>query len=692
MAFFTSFYKIWFPAEVVFDEVHFGKFAGFYIQRLFFFDVHPPLAKIMFGLVGYLVGFDGNFRFRTIGESYVENQVPYIGLRAFAASLHVMSIALVYNILKESGYSILTCFVTAALYLLDNAFIAQNRLILLDSVLIFYMLTAIYSYVRFSKHRHVPFTAQWWKWLVTTGVCMALTLSVKMVGLFVIGAIGIAVIIDLWNMLDIENNKTMNELLKHFGARVFGLIIVPATVYLFWFYVHFAVVNQSGPGDVFMSAQFQNTLKNSPLRLITIDIHYNDAIRLQHKGTKAILHSHDLQYPLRYEDGRVSSKGQQVTGTLKPDNNSYWRILPTMELKSDQVAIRHNEVIRLQHTGTGRYLLTRDVAAPLIPSNQEFSAVDHDVRYNDTLFRVVLDDFKNSNKWMTHMKQVKLIHINTGVALWCNDKTLPDWGLGHKEVNGNKKAKETRNYWIATEVQGKNATEINIKKKEKMKDISFFKKFIELQMLMFKHNAKITAPHPYQSTPYSWPLMLRGISYWTNHKTKSQIYMTGNIASWWIGTASIFIFSFISLFEKMARKRGIKLIKQETRIRMTRSGGFFLLLWACHYLPFIVMGRTLFLHHYLPAMACNYLLLGALFEFLFIDGVHSPISKLNTKAILFSSSKIRYKSWIAAIVLLGMQFSVYLFLSPITYGTSGLSIEQANRRKVLDSWDLQYGK
>jgi dolichyl-phosphate-mannose-protein mannosyltransferase len=118
--------------------------------------------------------------------------------------------------------------------------------------------------------------------------------------------------------------------LKHFGARFFGFILVPAAVYLFWFYVHFAVLNQSGPGDVFMSTQFQNTLKNSPLRLKTIgrsfsfmhlffilifycsDIYYHDAIQLQHKGTKAILHSHDLHYPLRYEDGRVSSKGKNT--------------------------------------------------------------------------------------------------------------------------------------------------------------------------------------------------------------------------------------------------------------------------------------------------------------------------------------------------------------------------------------------
>lgn len=155
-----------------FDEVHFGKFAGYYIQRIFFFDVHPPLAKLMLAAVGYMVGFDGVYQFSNIGESYAENHVPYICLRALPASLHVLGVALVYNIMRESGSSVLTCFLTATLYLLgrgfgslfccfthllktlDNAFISQNRLILLDSILIFYMLATIYSYIRFRKLRH----------------------------------------------------------------------------------------------------------------------------------------------------------------------------------------------------------------------------------------------------------------------------------------------------------------------------------------------------------------------------------------------------------------------------------------------------------------------------------------------------------------------------------------------------------
>ena len=55
--------------------------------------------------------------------------------------------------------------------------------------------------------------------------------------------------------------------MKHFAARAVGLIVVPAIVYLFWFWVHFAVLTKSGTGDDFMSPAFQQTLLDSPLML-----------------------------------------------------------------------------------------------------------------------------------------------------------------------------------------------------------------------------------------------------------------------------------------------------------------------------------------------------------------------------------------------------------------------------------------
>lgn len=54
---------------------------------------------------------------------------------------------------------------------------------------------------------------------------------------------------------------------RHFGARAIGLILVPFVIYLSFFWVHFAVLTRSGPGDSFMSPEFQETLSGSEMLL-----------------------------------------------------------------------------------------------------------------------------------------------------------------------------------------------------------------------------------------------------------------------------------------------------------------------------------------------------------------------------------------------------------------------------------------
>ena len=50
------------------------------------------------------------------------------------------------------------------------------------------------------------------------------------------------------------------ELAAHFIFRVIGLIVIPLIVYLFSFYIHFLILENSGPGDAQMSSLFQANL------------------------------------------------------------------------------------------------------------------------------------------------------------------------------------------------------------------------------------------------------------------------------------------------------------------------------------------------------------------------------------------------------------------------------------------------
>jgi dolichyl-phosphate-mannose-protein mannosyltransferase len=54
---------------------------------------------------------------------------------------------------------------------------------------------------------------------------------------------------------------------KHFAARAVTLILVPFIVYVSFFWMHFAILTHSGPGDNFMSPAFQETLMGNEMLL-----------------------------------------------------------------------------------------------------------------------------------------------------------------------------------------------------------------------------------------------------------------------------------------------------------------------------------------------------------------------------------------------------------------------------------------
>ena len=136
-----------------------SQFASYYLQRTYFFDVHPPFGKLLFAFAGWLVGYDGSFLFENIGDSYITNRVPYVAYRSMPAMMGSLTVSVVFWIMWESGYSLPACIVAASIVLFDNAHIGQTRLILLDATLVFFMALSVLCYIRFYKLRHAPLVA-----------------------------------------------------------------------------------------------------------------------------------------------------------------------------------------------------------------------------------------------------------------------------------------------------------------------------------------------------------------------------------------------------------------------------------------------------------------------------------------------------------------------------------------------------
>lgn len=111
----TRFYKIGHSNIVVWDEAHFGKFGSHYLKREFYFDVHPPLGKMLVGLVGLLSGYDGHFDFKS-GAEYPEN-VPYIAMRIMLAMFGVAMVPLGWYTAVELGMSRRACHLVALMCL-----------------------------------------------------------------------------------------------------------------------------------------------------------------------------------------------------------------------------------------------------------------------------------------------------------------------------------------------------------------------------------------------------------------------------------------------------------------------------------------------------------------------------------------------------------------------------------------------
>lgn len=314
ITFFSLLSRLWKladPPAVLFDEVHFVSFSQWYKARKYFFDIHPPLAKLILAGVAYLVDFHTDVPYREIETPFTHPGYYY--MRLLQAIWGAMLPPMAFITLRDGiGVSLWASFFGSALVLLELSLQTISRAVLLDSFLYFTIALGFYSALKMWNWRPVDSlqersprkgngkaqsplpqsTFSFWLWTVICSFSIGFSLSIKHTGLVIVGLVGVIHIFfwldDFFStrppsenqsfaLDDIDDDKDEMGGEKRgkdkkrrkddrslFFNRYFvsGLLLLSVTIVIYFasFYVHFAIFKYKGVDEDSMPVAYQSTL------------------------------------------------------------------------------------------------------------------------------------------------------------------------------------------------------------------------------------------------------------------------------------------------------------------------------------------------------------------------------------------------------------------------------------------------
>ncbi|KAM4625952.1 protein O-mannosyl-transferase 2 isoform 2-T2 [Polymixia lowei] len=335
LSFSSRLYKIMEPPHVCWDETHFGKMGSYYINRTFFFDVHPPLGKMLIGLAGYMTGYDGTFPFIKPGDKYEHHN--YWGMRGFCAALGSCLPIFAYLIVLELSQSHTAALITAAILIFDTGYVTISQYILLDPILMFFIMGAVLSMVKFNQQAYSGpgdgfFSSAFQSRLIGNNLHNASMPEYLAYG----------------SAITVKNLRIAGGYLHshwHLYPEGVGAKQQQVTAYLHKDYNNLWLVHRQDDTDA--------QSKGPDL------VRHGDIIRLEHKETTRNLHSHLHEAPLTKKHFQVTGYGINGTG----DPNDLWQVEVCGGQKGDLVKVLRSKV-RFLHRATGCVLYSSGKTLP----------------------------------------------------------------------------------------------------------------------------------------------------------------------------------------------------------------------------------------------------------------------------------------------------------------------------------------
>ncbi len=273
----TRFWVFGEPNRIVFDELYFAKFVSHYYLHSYYFDIHPPLAKLIMASVAQLTGANPvlTFGYNAINDTYPDNF--YLLLRGIVSFFGTLLPLGVYALARSLKFSIKVSFLAGLFIILDNTLLVQSRFILTDVFLLTFGVFGLALVISaFKNSKIVNWPASWR--MVLGSLLIGASYSVKWTGLLFLGLAVLYVIIRYLSLRAQRPraakagssggaSNLSDRLPRSLRSLAMTIGIILAASFLVYFVsmsIHIAQLNKTGPGDAFMSTEYQATLLGNP--------------------------------------------------------------------------------------------------------------------------------------------------------------------------------------------------------------------------------------------------------------------------------------------------------------------------------------------------------------------------------------------------------------------------------------------
>jgi len=251
------------PQKIVFDEVHFGGFVSAYCgSGEYFFDIHPPHAKLLIAGAAALGGYRGEQAFEKLGKPYT--RVSPTLLRLVPALAGTLIPLVLFVVMLQLGASPMAAFLAGLAVLLDNSLLIQTRIIALDGILLLSIFGALSCSLAAAKSvdrlRRTGFA-------FLAGVLAGMAVGSKFTGLVALGLIGLFIAVEF---LRKPSWKSFRVAASHSVWVLSGAL----ATYAGGWALHFALLTEPGYGYAFAAPTGDFLFDTVKLHRVMLGVNY----------------------------------------------------------------------------------------------------------------------------------------------------------------------------------------------------------------------------------------------------------------------------------------------------------------------------------------------------------------------------------------------------------------------------------